>query len=133
MKKKLLAFSLSLALFISSATAATISPQWAYTSAIIYGIEMTSQGLDWTGVISAYPVPTVTDVKVIGRLQVQAGSGWGTLETQTDKQPGTYAGVGGVYKNWLPNRSYRIEIYGYVYNGTTLIETVGPVYDYVNT
>lgn len=133
MKKKLLAFSLALALFISSAAAATISPMWTYMSAVITNLELTSQGLDWTGYISAYPFPSVTDVKVVGKLQAQAGSGWGTLDTQTSKEPGTITSVGGVYKTWFPNRSYRIEVYGYVYNGSTIIETVGPIYQHLNT
>lgn len=130
--KKTLAFFLTIALLITSA-AAVITPRWSYVSSMIRGFEMTTEGLEWTAVAQAYNVPSVTDTKVVAKLQVQTTAGWGTIETQTDKQPGRFAGVGGVYTNWLPSRSYRIEMYAYIYNGSTIIETVGPLYAHHNT
>lgn len=133
MRKKLIALLLVSALFIVSAAAATITPYWTYTSLVIHDIQKTSQGIEWSASISAYPVSTVTDVKVSGKLQRQLATGWTTLDTQSIKEPGTFTGFSSVYTNWLSNQSYRIEIYGYVYNGSTIIETVGPFYKYLNT
>lgn len=131
MKKKLFSILLVIALIIPVVGAQ--EARWSYISAVIRGIEMTSDGIDWAASVDTYDTTSVTHTKVVAKLQGQAGTGWGTLETQTDKQAGTMAGVGGVYANWLPGKSYRVEVYGYAYNGDKLVETVGPLYAYLNT
>lgn len=133
MKKKLLAFLLLSALFIVPAAASIITPYWTYTSLVVYDVRKASSQIDWSASISAYPLSNVTDVRVTAKLQRQVATGWTTLDTKTIKEAGAFTGFISTYANWLSNQSYRIEVYGYVYNGSTIIETVGPLYDYLNT
>lgn len=131
MKKRIVSVFLALSLLLCAAGAQ--EARWSYVRSVIRGIEMTDDGINWFATVDTYRTPSVTHTEVKAKLQVSSIAGWGTIETQTDKQEDITAGVGGVYSKWQPGKSYRVEVYGYAYNGDKIVETVGPLYAYLNT
>lgn len=134
MKKRIVSLLFAAVLLVTTVGAQSPqAPRWTYLRAVFQGVELTDQGLEWSADADAYFSSQVTDVEVVCSLQVQGGTGWGTLDTLTDKQSGYFAGSQRVYTDWLPAHSYRIKTYVYIYNGDTVIETAGPLYSYCNT
>ena len=131
MKRKLTSLLLVLAIMTGTASAA-IQPRYSYISGVFTGISMQGSGIKWNGGLSTYSMAAVTSVKVTVKLQVSTFAGWGTIETKTGT--GKYsAEAGSTYYDWISGESYRISTEVWVYNGSTLIENVGPYYDYLNT
>ena len=138
MKKKLLVIPLVLVLLISSTSAATSrAARWAVFDKVITQIEMTDDGIVWGASASTYPASSVTYTKVEVKLQVQTSAGWGTIDTVTDRRASNLAGIGGdPYTGFSSGESYRIRTEAWAYSGTygtTLVENIGPFYDYLNT
>lgn len=135
MKKKIVAGLMTLALLVSglSAFAVEISPMWAYLSTISRTLYVEGDGLEWGADAFCYHVSSVTKVKVTVKLQRQSGGIWLTVDSATDTEDGTYAGAGGTYYDWASGESYRLATDVYIYDGSTLLEHVGTLYDFLNT
>lgn len=131
MKKRIISLFLMLALLVTSASA---TARWSYMQTMFYGLSMEDGAIAWDANADSYPVSAVKSTGVKVSLQMQIGGGWSTLETLTDKQSGYLADAGGDYTDWKVDHTYRVKAYGYVYgDNDQLIETVGPLYGYLNT
>ena len=149
MKKRFLSVILALSVLISLSSTAfaantpetvlfdaenyVVIPRWSYVSSITPTLRFTSDGIKWAGSVIAYDVPSVTDTEITAKLAVMTAIGWGVVDSDTDKQPGTLAGVGGYFTGYHSGQSYRLEITVKVYNNSKVIESLGPFYSYLDT
>lgn len=134
MKKKAVSLLVVLALLVSGVCAAAveISPMWTYLNLVIKTLTIEDGDLNWGATANAYYVPEVTSVKVEVKLQ-RYGTSWTTIASDTDTEDGTYAAAGGSYTNWTTGQKYRLVTTVTIYDGSTMIEQVGPSYNTLNT
>lgn len=133
MKKRITSFVLIIAVLIGAASASVMRDlRWAYFNTSSVGIEKVGNSIEWSGDASTYTVSAVTSTKVVLKLQVSTGVGWGTVETLTGTDKND-AGAIGYYSNWKNGESYRVALEAWAYNGTKELEHIGPFYDYLNT
>lgn len=128
-KKAISVVAIILVLVLSVAAA----PRWTYFHDVIAGAKFQNGGIDYSAVATTYDMPEITHTEVIVKLQVSTGGGWGTIKTLSSKTPGHTAGIGEIYTEYLPNKSYRIAITCKAYSSRDVFETIGPLYDYANT
>lgn len=134
MKKRAISSLLVLALLVSGiwASAVEISPMWSYLSTVIRTLDTDGSDLEWGTVASAYAVQGVTSVKVSVQLQ-RYGTSWVMVASDTETESGNIGYAGGTYTNWTSGQRYRMVTNVTIYGGTTVLEQVGPLYDYLNT
>lgn len=130
MKKKAIA---SFAVLLSLIMVVSALPRWSYFDDVIYGAFFRNGGIDYSAVATTYDLPEITHTEVIVKLQLNTAGGWGTVKTLSSKEPGHVADVGEIFTGYYPNKSYRIAITCNAYNGSKLLEKIGPLYDYANT
>lgn len=81
----------------------------------------------------AYAVESVTAVKVDVKLQLRTSTGWLTVASKSNKESSHISGAGGTYTGNIAGDSYRVSAEVYIYDGSTELEYVGPIYEYLDT
>ena len=111
MKKKLTSLLAVLLVFSFAASASAAVARWSYLSTLGITLEEKDDGIQWGATAVAYAVESVTAVKVDVKLQLRTSTGWLTVASKSNKESSHISGAG----------------------GSTELEYVGPIYEYLDT
>lgn len=132
MKKKFLSVLLVLAMLSSITASATATPRWSYVSTVYCLIDMQNDAIKWGGSAVTYYFTDVTATKCTATLQAANSFGWYMVDSDTTMLPGNEATASGNYSSWKAGTSYRVKVEAWAYIGNTVVESVGPFYEYYN-
>ncbi len=133
MKKKLTSLLAVLLVFSFAASASAAVARWSYLSTMAISLEEGDDGIEWGVAAVAYAVESVTAVKVEAKLQLRTSTGWLTVASKSNKESGHISGADGTYTGNITGDSYRVSAEVYIYDGSTELEYVGPIYEYLDT
>lgn len=133
MKKKLTSLLAVLLVFSFAASASAAVARWSYLSTLGITLEEKDDGIQWGATAMAYSVQSVTAVKVDVKLQLKTSTGWLTVASKSNKESSHISGAGGTYTGNIAGDSYRVSAEVYIYDGSTELEHVGPIYEYLDT
>ena len=122
-----------LLVFSFAASASAAVARWSYLSTLGITLEEKDDGIQWGATAMAYSVQSVTAVKVDVKLQLKTSTGWLTVASKSNKESSHISGAGGTYTGNIAGDSYRVSAEVYIYDGSTELEYVGPIYEYLDT
>lgn len=132
MKKKIFSAFLAVFMLFTATASAFAAPRWSYFNTVTIGISMKDSKIKWGVDANTYQGTEVTATKCTITLQAANSYGWYEVDSDTTMLTGNFASAGGYYADWTAGTSYRIKVEAWAYDGNSVIESVGPFYDYYN-